>query len=454
MKRTRLRLALSLGTALGLTAGPLTAHAVTTVPLGIADGVVGIHYNNNGNGEVPANQAYIRAQFSDVNTNGALFNFDATVLPGTFGTTSFRSIFQSVQDQFGLDLILKAPTSDGSVTIPTLTAYENVDGTPANATPVAGAVTWAINGYQIPTVGPGDPANGIVNSLLRGGTGANFGNNGVTLTVNTVTEGPPGVFTAGIEGELQSDGVVHWYNPATPNTPLPALELTGKFFFSGTLTYSSSSDPYPLIDFYEGPVAIEAEVICGTRYVDAQNGSDHLGNGFNFCRNALTPCQTLQRTIDLACPGDTIEIEGANVNATRLDFKKSTKTPPNGTAKVKGTFLLQQPGDVFSAAQGISLQLADNNLNSVSYTFPAAECVTSNTKVSCRSADKNVKAKFQTSPAAPGLWRFSATFKKQNVGGPFLGPTQVHLIYGAGIERPGVVSDCVTSFQKIRCREF
>src|SRR5262249_11641048 len=249
MKRTRLRLALSLGTALGLTAGPLTAHAVTTVPLGIADGVVGIHYNDNGQGEVPANQAYIQAQFSDLNTNGALFNFDATVLPGTFGTTSFRSIFQSVPDQFGLDLILKV-NPVGPVTIPTLTAYENVDGNPAHATPAPGAVTWAINGYQSPTVGPGDPANGIVNSLLRGGTGANFGNDGVTLTVNNVTEAPPGVFTAEIKGELQSDGVVHWYNPATPNTPLPALELTGKFFFSGTLTYDSSSDPYPLTDFY------------------------------------------------------------------------------------------------------------------------------------------------------------------------------------------------------------
>jgi hypothetical protein len=68
----------------------------------------------------------------------------------------------------------------------------------------------------------------------------------------------------------------------------------------------------------------------------------------------------------------------------------------------------------------------------VSYTFPAAECPTTSTKVSCRSADKNVRAKFQTSPGTPGLWRFSATFKKQAVSGPFLGATQARLIYGPG----------------------
>jgi hypothetical protein len=65
-----------------------------------------------------------------------------------------------------------------------------------------------------------------------------------------------------------------------------------------------------------------------------------------------------------------------------------------------------------------------------------------------------VRAKFQTSPGTPGLWRFSATFKKQAVSGPFLGATRARLIHGPGIERVGIVSDCVTSFQKIRCREF
>ena len=127
-------------------AGASSAAAVTTVPLGKANGVVGIYYNNNGNGELPTNQAYIRAQFSDTNTNGLVFNFDTTPLPGTGGAISWASLFQVVPNQFGLDLVLKSASSDGSVTIPTLDAYDNGN----NSLPgrvLAGPVTWAISGY-------------------------------------------------------------------------------------------------------------------------------------------------------------------------------------------------------------------------------------------------------------------------------------------------------------------
>ena len=99
-------------------AGASGAATVTTVPLGKANGVVGIYYNNNGNGEIPTNQAYIRAQFSDTNTNGLVFNFDTTPLPGTGGAISWASLFQVVPNQFGLDLVLKSASADGSVTIP------------------------------------------------------------------------------------------------------------------------------------------------------------------------------------------------------------------------------------------------------------------------------------------------------------------------------------------------
>src|SRR5262245_22808740 len=89
------------------------AAAITTVPLGAASGGVAVHYNVLG-GEVPTNQAYFRAQFSVTNTNGAEFNFDNTPLPGTGGAVSWYNIFQAVPNQFGVDLIVEAPTSDNS----------------------------------------------------------------------------------------------------------------------------------------------------------------------------------------------------------------------------------------------------------------------------------------------------------------------------------------------------
>jgi hypothetical protein len=876
---------------LATTAGP--ARAVTTVHLGDASGVVGIYYNNNGNGEVPANQAYFRAQFSSTNTNGSQFNFDSTPLPGTGGLISWFSLFQSVPNQFGLDLILKAPTADGSVVPPSLVAYENTNGTIAGRMAAPGNVTWAIDGYiGGPTAGPADPTNQVVNSLFRGGTGANFGNDGVTLTVNNVTQ-MGSVFTADIGGTLQSDNLVHWFNPATADSPVSNFELTGKFFFSGSLTYDSAADPFPLADYYGGPVSLDAEVICATRLVSAA-GSDTIGSAPNFCR--IAPCKTLQRAIDVACPGDTVQvaagvypeqlkitksltvngaasgvvvrptsitsgtdqgspcsggngtaivlvsgvsgvtlnnlnvdgslvaanlprfvgiyfrnasgainggsvkdirnqpldgvqnglgilvqangattavvntsnvtvsgyqkngityngcgcanaqdgvaqgtvtgctitgagptpliaqngvqvgfgggpvsisgnnvsgnsytgnpangtgagvllfstegntvqgntiessntgvdIEGGDgvtcdqfdstnntvtcnriadngtgvltdeqsntfssnaivgngtgadgsllgsgslkaendwwgcatgpntgscdttvgpvdftplafspplcvsctqnsdcnngdscsvpdtcvmgvcvlggggdtdldghcdasdncpsvpnpaqtdtdgdgfgdacdpcpldplndvdgdgicgnvdncptmynpgqenldgdslgnvcdpqegtINGTRLQFKKSTKTPPNGIAKVKGSFLLLLPGDVFSAAQGITLTLTDNLTTSVTHTWASGECKVTATRISCTSADKTAKAKFRTSPSAEGLWRFSATYKKQPIPGPFLLPTNLHLTYGLAIDRLGTLTDCVSSFSAITCREF
>ena len=218
---------------------------------------------------------------------------------------SFYSLFQAVPDQFGLDLRLKAPTWDGSVPVPVLNARDNVNGTVAGAAN-AGPVTWAISGYTGATDGPANPLNGIINSLFRGGTGVN---DGVTITVQTLTPTPP-IYTLHVEGELQTDGLVHWYTPSTPDGSINNLQLTGKFFFVADLSYDSTGDPgTDLIDFYEGTVAVSAEVICGTRYVSTATGNDFFPGPIpNYCRNSLQPCKTIQRTVDIACPGETINV--------------------------------------------------------------------------------------------------------------------------------------------------
>jgi hypothetical protein len=290
---------------LGLVLGAPLARAVT-IPLGTASGGAGVYYNDNAGGENPANVAYLRAHFSYANTNGSEFNFDTTPLPGTNGMLSWFDIFQSVPDQFGLDIVLEAPTSDATNPTPVLTAYDNVDGTIANR--AAGpAVTWAISGYiGGPNAGPADPANQIVNSLFRGGTGIG---DGVILTLGPVSQMGT-VFTAPVSGELTTDGFVHWFNPATPNSPVGAFELTGKFLFSGSLSYDSAGDTgTDLIDFYAGTVNVEAEVICADRYVDDAAGQDFFpGPVPNTCRIAGLPCKTIQRTVELSCPGDTIHV--------------------------------------------------------------------------------------------------------------------------------------------------
>jgi hypothetical protein len=351
---------------LALSARPAAA---VTVPLGVANGGVGIYYNNNGNGENPANQAYAHAQFSLSNTNGSEFNFDTADLPGTGGTSWF-DIFQSVPNQFGLDVILTAPTNDNTVTIPSLHAYDNTNGSIAGRTD-AGPVTWAISHYTGPTNGPSNPANQILNSVFRGGTG---NNNGIIFSMGPVQQSGT-LFTVTVTGELDTDGFVHWYTPSTPDSPVANLQLTGKFFFAGTLTYDSQGPGETssnLIDFYAGSLAIEAEVICGPRYVNIATGQDSFpGPTLNACRNPIAPCKTIQHAVDLSCPGnpgDTVHVAaGTYPEQVKITRDGITIDGPGATIRPTSVVSGTDQGSPCSGSTGTAIVLVSGavgvNLN-------------------------------------------------------------------------------------------
>lgn len=346
------------GTAVGalLSLYAVDAAAAGRVTLGSASGGIAIQYNATG-GEVPTNQAYFRAQFSLPNTNGAELNFSSTPLPGTGGALSFYNLFQAVPNQFGLDLVLQAPTSDLSVPTPALTAYDNTNGSIAGRS-AAGSVTWAISGYTGSTDGPANPANSAINSLLRGGTGAG---DGVVFTIDSLVESPPGTFTAQVSGELQSDNLIHWYNPLTPNSPVSNFELTGKIFFSGTLVYTYNSNPLidpTTVDFYAGAILLEAEVICGTRYVDQATGVDFfVGPAPNNCRTVGTPCKTIQRTVDVACPADIVNVGPGNYAEQIVIPKDLTLIGAGPTTVIEPTSVVANTTKLSSAAPAAPIVL-------------------------------------------------------------------------------------------------
>lgn len=348
-----------------LGASALPAAAAGRVTLATATGGIGIYYNNNlvVPREQPSNQAYVRAQFSVSNTNGGELNFDTTPLPGTGGAVNWYGLFQSVPDQFGLDLVLEAPTSDNSLATPTLTAYDNVNGSIAGRAS-AGPVSWAISGYTGSTNGPADPANSIINSLLRGGTG---NNDNVTFTVDSLVHSPPGTFTAQVSGELQSDNLIHWYTPSTPDSPVANFELTGKVFFSGTLVYIYDSNPLvdPVgVDFYSGSILLEAEVICGTRYVDQATGQDFFPTlpypTPNNCRTSGTPCLTIQRTVDVACPGDTIQVGPGNYAEQISIAKDLTVIGAGASTVIEPTSVAATTTSLSSAASAAPIVLVED----------------------------------------------------------------------------------------------
>jgi len=244
MRITALTLVLTVGLFL-----VSSADATTWAPVGTATGGMAVYYNT-ASPEAPTNQAYFRAQFSNSTTatNGAAFSF----LPPLGGPLLFNDL-----GQYGLDLIFPAPT--GTLTLPTLNAYNNVDGSVANRA-LVDPVLWALNDYKSDTgggSGPANPAAAIVNSLIRGSS--------ATATVTNLTP-ITGGFTVDFNADLVSDGVFYWYNPAFPDTPMSSIAsdgtyLSGRFRASGTLTYLVAQDQTPGMDFYAGNVALEAEVV-------------------------------------------------------------------------------------------------------------------------------------------------------------------------------------------------
>jgi len=255
--------------------------SVPGIPFGTATGGIMIYYNDNGMGENPANQAYLKAQYSDTNTNGMAWSFDNTVqLTGIPGITWASLALFNDLGQFGYDFVVDAPSHLGPPATPYLLAYDNItNGAPGAITPPGNAVLWKIADYKdgAPN-GPVNPLNVDINSLIRAFQGSSPTSpdlTGFTQSQSLSVVGP--IYTAQISGQLQSDNSIHWYGLATPNTPMASLGLNGKFYYSGTLTYDSTNDTgLDLKDWYAGTITFTAN-------------SPNVGLGFATATDNCTP---------------------------------------------------------------------------------------------------------------------------------------------------------------------
>lgn len=285
-------------TALGLVlAFTATAEANTRVKLGSASGGLMIYYNNldvsgaagvpdgviSGYDETLSNQAYVQAQYGYSNTNGMRFQFDTADLGGGVTWNDIFSGQPAGSSQFGLDILAVAPTYNpaGGVTIPQVDFADNVDNTVGGASLTTvippGSMAWAINDYKgsAPS-GPQEAGNSIINSVFRG----------LSWTFTDVVVTPPAgagdtTWELDVEGELLTDGLIHWYNPPFATTDLTSWLLGDKLYFEGTLSYDTNYSNWPWgtpentygddigdlengsdqRDFYQGELEVYAEVI-------------------------------------------------------------------------------------------------------------------------------------------------------------------------------------------------
>ncbi|MCK4342298.1 MAG: HYR domain-containing protein [Phycisphaerae bacterium] len=256
-------------------------------------GGIAIYYNDNGLGENPANQAYLKTQYSATNLNGSEFHFDTTPLTGIPGT-SFNDLYSGLTPpatQFGYDIVLPAPTADGTVIPPPVIAYDYDGAGPSNPMPVI----WAMDDYK--PGGAANPAAIVYNSIVRSPSPGDIATDVLITRLDWEQSGT--IYTSNIAGVLLSDGIHHWYTPSTPHSPMSNFGLSGVFYFSGTLTYDSSSDPDPLMDFYEGPITVVAN------YRSSETG---VATAVDNC--TLFPLIAYSDVVGggTGCPGDPITI--------------------------------------------------------------------------------------------------------------------------------------------------
>ncbi len=271
--------------------GPSTLLGLT----GVGTGGIALYYNTTGPQEL-ANAAYLRTVVSLGNENGAEFFFDNTDLTGVPGIT-WQSIFSGLpagQTQFGLDLVRPLASDDGSVTIPTLTAVDNTDSTPAGATP-AGTVSWAFNDYK-PNApnGPVTPSNQPTNSSIRGPAG---GDPIVDIEIVELSLSSIAPITLTFEGRLNSDAIIHWFTPSTPDSPMSNFGLEGDFYVSGTLELAASGAG---VDFFAGALTVTTNAQSVTGVATATDNCKLLpAVAVNDDTSGLTGCSgtgTLLRT--------------------------------------------------------------------------------------------------------------------------------------------------------------
>ena len=244
--------------SLVLVLAAVPAMAGDLVKLGSASGGMEVYYNNldvngsagdghpdgvvSGYDEHANNQAYMKFQFGYSNANGMAFQFDPTAQAG-LGGASFNDIFSGQPvgaSQFGLDVQGYAATYNpaGGVVPPAVNFYDNVNNIVAgassyNALPSLSLGAWALNDYS----GSGaETGTTPINSLFRG---LNF-----TVTVDAFRVVGT-TYEMDISGQLVSDGLVHWYNPAFGSGDMTNYGIADTLYYSGTLIYDYDYMAHP-----------------------------------------------------------------------------------------------------------------------------------------------------------------------------------------------------------------
>jgi len=126
---------------------------------------------------------------------------------------------------------------------------------------------------------------------------------------------------------------------------------------------------------------------------------------------------------------------------------------PNGAISLTGRLMMSSAGDSFTPGSGIGIRVRDSSSLDYSAAFGSSECQSAvSGAVACRSADRQLRAKFAPKRDTSGEFAFRLRFHSLDIGGPFQASVFLS-IFDDGVERIGTCpSDfCKTSASKMTC---
>ena len=153
----------------------------------------------------------------------------------------------------------------------------------------------------------------------------------------------------------------------------------------------------------------------------------------------------------------TVPARAVELSLTKVRIRQnSANHGDNSVLRVIGFFVTTPPGDVFDAANGVTVRVQDAIALDRTITWTAADCVQASGKTKCLAGGAKYVS-LQTKPLAGIPEAFSVVMKVRNLNltGPFDGPVTMTLTEtGSGVDRTGIITDCVLRVTGLSCRAF
>ncbi len=147
----------------------------------------------------------------------------------------------------------------------------------------------------------------------------------------------------------------------------------------------------------------------------------------------------------------------AELSLTKIRLRQnSSGQGDNSVLRMSAFFVTNPPSDVFDASNGVTVRVQDAIALDDSVTWTPADCVTAGGKTKCLAGGaKYVFLQAKPLNGIPSAIAISMKVRKLGLKGPFDGPVTVTLTEtGSGVDRVGIITDCVLRVSGLACRAF